>query len=88
MPLTVTCEPDGTPYVFAGGRSGIWYLLNGNTGEVIWTRTFSGIVHGAAVLDSQVLVSTRSSVIGTGNGQLASFRISGSDRSRSTPWPS
>jgi outer membrane protein assembly factor BamB len=82
MPLTVTCEPDGTPYVFAGSRAGIWYLLNGNTGDVIWTRTFSGIVNGTAVLDSQVLVSTRSSVLGTTNGQLASFSVSGSNRSR------
>jgi hypothetical protein len=82
MPLTVTCEPGTNPYVFSGSRTGAWYLLDGFTGEVLWTRTFSGLVHGTAVLDSTVLVSTRSSLAGNGNGRLAAFRVSGANRPR------
>ena len=82
MPLTVTCEPGTNPYVFSGSRTGAWYLLDGFTGDVIWTRTFSGLVHGTAVLDSTVLVSTRSSLTGNLNGRLAAFRVSGANRPR------
>ncbi len=82
MPLTVTCEATGNPYVFAGTRAGVWYLLDGFTGDVLWTRTFTGLVHGTVVLDSQVLRSTRSSRLGNGNGQLASFQVTGTDRPR------
>lgn len=82
MPLTVTCEAGGQPYVFAGTRGGLWYLLDGFTGDAIWSRTFSGIVHGTVVLDNQVLVSTRSSLAGNGNGQLASFTLAATNRPR------
>lgn len=81
-PLTITCEASGTPYIFAGSRAGYWYLLDGFSGDVIWSRIFSGRVHGTAVVDSQVLVSTRNSLAGNGNGMLASFRVSGVNRPR------
>jgi len=82
MALTVTCETGTNPYLFSGSRSGLWYLIDGFTGDIIWTRTFTGMVHGTAVVDSQILVSTRSSLTGNGCGRLASFSVSGVDRPR------
>jgi hypothetical protein len=82
MPLTLTCEPSGHPYLFAGTRGGLWYLIDGFTGDVVWSRIFSGLVHGTVALNDRVLVSTRSSLVGNTNGQLASFTLAPADRPR------
>ena len=82
MPLTMTCEPGGQPYLFAGTRAGLWFLIDGFSGDVLWSRTFSGLVHSTVVIDSQVLVSTRASLVGNHNGQLASFTLVPGNRPR------
>jgi len=70
MPLTMTCEPGGRPYLFAGTRGGLWFLIDGFSGDVVWSRTFSGLVHSTVVL------------VGNTNGQLASFTLAPADRPR------
>jgi hypothetical protein len=76
------------PYVFAGDDGGAggtvasggdWHLFNGNTGEEIWRRKFSGAVSGTAVSDGFLAVATSGNANGTtgGGGSLVGFTVGG-----------
>lgn len=88
LPITLICGLDGQPYLFVGddgggggslASGGDWHLLNGNTGEEIWRRKFSGRVSGTAVADGFLAVATSGNADGTlgGGGSLVGFTVGG-----------
>jgi hypothetical protein len=81
VPVTVFCD-GGVPYLFTSHLLGLWRLVNGNTGELVWYRLFSSSVRGTAVTDDCVAVHVRTGdpAPGTG-GRLCVFEV-GSDRPR------
>jgi len=74
MPVSVTKGVGAVAQLFVGTRDSVWHHLDAGTGVEIESWPFTGLVHGTVVLDDRILVSTRSAAVGTGNGQLASFR--------------
>jgi hypothetical protein len=81
VPVTVFCQ-GGIPYLFTSHMLGLWRLVDGNTGDLVWTRQFSERVRGTAVGDDCVAVATRVlGVNGPTQGQLAVFSV-GPDRPR------
>lgn len=85
VPVTVFCQ-GGVPYLFtshlntAPNAPGVWRLVNGNTGDLVWYRTFNERVRGTAVADDCVAMHVRSGSPG-GGGMLLVFNV-GSDRPR------
>lgn len=81
VPVTVFCD-GGVPYLFTSHALGLWRLVNGNTGDLVWYRQFSERVRGTAMSDDclAVHVRTGSPAPGTG-GELCVFEI-GPDRPR------
>lgn len=81
VPVTVFCEA-GVPYLFTSHLTGLWRLVNGNTGDMVWNRQFSERVRGTAVGDDCVAVATRvGGVNGPTQGQLCVFTV-GANRPR------
>lgn len=81
VPVTVFCQ-GGVPYLFTSHLLGLWRLVNGDTGELVWNRQFSSAVRGTAIGDDCVAVATRiGGVNGATQGQLCVFTV-GPDRPR------
>lgn len=73
-------------FLFAGDRSGKWWLLNANTFTDEWYFQFFGIVNGTAVAthsggDDFAVVSIRQDAA-PGLGGLAAFKLNVADRPR------
>jgi len=81
VPVTVFCQ-GGIPYLFTSHLLGLWRLVDGNTGDLVWYRQFSSAVRGTAIGDDCVAVATRiGGVAGATQGQLCVFSVGG-DRPR------
>jgi hypothetical protein len=81
VPVTVFCQ-GGVPYLFTSHLLGLWRLVNGNSGDLVWYRQFSERVRGTAIGDDCVAVATRvGGVAGPTQGQLCVFTVGG-DRPR------
>jgi hypothetical protein len=82
VPATVFRQPDGTPYLFTSHTGGIWRLVNGNTGEVVWERQMTERVRGTAMVDDFVVTAVRADAPSTDwGGSLVAFTV-GDDRPR------
>lgn len=85
VPVTVFCQ-GGFPYLFTSHLStapnapGVWRLVDGNSGDLIWYRTFNERVRGTAVADDCVAMHVRTNSPG-GGGMLCVFNV-GADRPR------
>jgi outer membrane protein assembly factor BamB len=79
-PISVFCQADGVPYLFVGNFGGVWRLMNGNNGAILWERHFTSRVLGTALADNYVVMLVRSGSA-AGGGSAVAFNV-GADRPR------
>jgi hypothetical protein len=80
--VTITCDN----YLFAGDRSGNWWLLDINNQVPVFSVPFDGVVNGTAVandgVDDYAVVSVRSGNNVDGGGLVAAFKFNAGVRPR------